>query len=980
MSSPALAQPLVNSTTISGSTAFGTFGQNTTTGNTVFVISYFKGNPLATVSTVALNAGAGTFVPILKVPGVAGGIPSMEVWAAPNITGGTTPRVTVTYTSAPAANSADVILFELNGTPANLTPDGIPVGAGNQSAATAMVAPAINTTQNGDIIFAAFATTSTVTAGQGGWINTVSQHLGCSVQYQQVSTVQTGLAPTSTQTSAQAYGALTIGLASSTAVPIVPIIASQNGMTSLVFQEEFVTAPDIGFGTDGHKWNAGLFYQTTPPSSCFTNLLSVETITAQILQTTTSATFAIPAQNTAVQVSLNAGYSPTVGDLVLITDGTNTLFADVTVVSPFTVNPGTYPGNPVSGTMGSGANVYLCNNVNLCTQQQDGLGGINFVGGYYEAMIYMTDFAAFWLFNAANREGTPGLAGNPFTWNNEIDIIEGDPGNSFLSNATTTVHKSTNSVGVGDAQNSNNNNATGTPVMNTWNKFSMLWTPTNITWYFNDVQICTAPAYTSTYKYATLILNASKNGVNGSKSTVIPPIIQIDWVRVWQKPAVDQGATISVIQTAKNQVATNSCPVAFGSNVTKGNAIIVLAYCSYNASLSVTDTLLNNYYTIPLQGTDNTTTHRFNCYYCNGGASGANTVTLAAASGTYINAFAYEVNFGTNNIAFLDQASGVTNQNGTAMNSGTTFPTILPHEIVFGLFGAASVITAGQAGFTSTISTDGLAMAQYKLISSTGTQSTTGTQTSASAYMGGTVSFYALNQPSMAITVPQFPTLVTGTSTQTPSQTFAGAVAAGDTIFAFVSWDAGSTGTVTQVVDSVNGATQYTALSPVFHGSAESFQLFYLPNSLAGTPTVTATLSAVQSGASVSCIEVAGLTSSPLFDNYSTFNGTSGLTMTSGNITTKYPIEILIGGCRSNGQLVTAGGAGWTVQENNRTGLQYFITSSAGIYASVFTQSGSTGYIDGIWAITFPGQTPQVQGGVGTSLIGAYDFWGGGAS
>lgn len=959
MGFPTLAQPPVNSTTISGSTAFGTLGSNTTTGNTILVFSYFSGSPLATVSSVAVNAGSATFLKILAVPGIAGSIPSLEVWAAPNITGGTSPRVTATYSSAPGANAADLVIFELSAIPINLTPDGIPAGIGNSTAATAMTAPVINTTQNGDIIFAAFATASTVTAGEASWTNTVSQHLGCSVQYLQVSNVQTGLTPTSTQTSSLAYGALTLGLASSTAAPVPPAQASALGLTTLVFDEEFVTSPDIGFATDGHKWNAGLFYQTTPPSSCFTNALSVETITAQIPETTTSASFAIPAQNTAVQVSLNAGYSPTVGDLVFITDGTNNLAADVTIISPFTVNTRVYPGNPTSGTMASGAAVSLCNNVNLCTTQQDGLGGINFVGGYYEALINLTDFGAFWLFNAANKEGTPGLSGNPFTWNNEIDIIEGDPGASFLNNATTTIHKSTNSVGTGDQQNSNNNNTTSTPVMAVWNKFGMLWTKTNVTWYFNDVQICTAAAYTSTWKYATLILNASKNGVNGSPSTVIPPNIQVDWVRVWQKAPVDLGATISVVQTAKNQVATSSCAVAYGSNVTKGNALIVFTYTSLNGSPSVTDSLNNNYYTIPLQGTDNTVTHRFNCFYCNGAASGANTITVAAASATYINVIVYEVNFGNSTIAFLDQAFGVTNQSGTSMTSGTTFLTSIAHEIVFGFFGATSVITAGQAGFTSTISTDGLAMAQYKLLTSTGTQSTTGTQTSASAYMGGTVSFLALSNPSMAISVVQFPTMVTGTNTQTPAQTFAGAVAAGDTIFAFVSWD-GSSGSVTQVVDSVNGSTLYTAVGPIFQGSAESFQLWYLPNSLAGTPTVTATLDAIHNNASVDCLEVSGLTSSPLIDARTAFNGVSGTALTSGTIQTTYPIELLIGGCRGNGTTIQSGGNGWTTQMNNRTGFQYFITSSAGIYSSNFTQSASAGYIDGIWAITFPGQTPVV--------------------
>lgn len=976
MASPNLAQPLVNSTTISGSTAFGTFGSNTTSGNTILVFSYFSGSPLQTVSSVAVNAGSATFVKILAVPGIAGSIPSLEVWAASNITGGTTPRVTVTYTGAPGANAADVVLFELNGCPANLTPDWVPVGAANNTAGTAMTAPVINTTQNGDIIFAAFATGSAVTAGQNTWTNTVTQHLSCSVEYLQSGTPTAGIAPTSTQTSSLAYGALTFALCSTTAAPVPPSQASAAGYTTLVFSDEFVTAPDIGFATPGHKWNAGLFFESTPPSSCFTNALSVETITAKIPVTTTSASFAIPGQNTAVQVSINAGYSPSVGDVVLISDGTNTLGANVTVVSPFTINTEAYPGNPVTGTMGSGANVYLCNGVNLATTQQDGGGGTNFVGGYFEALMNITDWGAFWSFNAANKEATPGLAGNPLTWNNEIDFIEGDPGAALAKNATTTIHKSTNSIGTGDQQNSNNNNTTATNVMQTWNKFGCLWTKTTAKWYFNDTLICTAPTYAGNYKYATLIFDAARGGVNGSPSNVLPPNIQIDWVRVWQPAPVDLGATISVVQTFKAQGTTS--PLSVGpATVTKGNVIVLFIWTgpAFHAP-SITDSLGNNYQTIPLTLLDGPQTHTLNCYYANITTGGANTISVTQASLTYLNAIAYEVNFGSSTIAQLDQAWAILGASSTAMQSATTFPTILPHQIVFGVFGAPSVITAGQAGFTSSISTDGLFMTQYKLLTSTGTQNTTGTQTSANSYVGGTVSFFAVSNP-MSISVVQFPTIVAPTSTQTPAQTFAGAVTAGNTIFAVVGWDNNTAGTITGVSDSVNGA--YTLVETLFHGSAESQALYYFPNSAAGTPTVTATLSGVFAGASVTCFEVSGLTSSPLLDTASQFNG-AGTSLTSGNITTKYPQELLIGYGRANGQNMVAPGLPWTTQTSGRLGVQYQITSSAGIYASPFSVATSVGYIDSVVAITFPGQQPVVTGGIAPSLIGAYDFWGGGGN
>ena len=41
------------------------------------------------------------------------------------------------------------------------------------------------------------------------------------------------------------------------------------GYTKLTFDEEWTTTPDIGYGTNGHKWYAGLWYEAIPPSSCF---------------------------------------------------------------------------------------------------------------------------------------------------------------------------------------------------------------------------------------------------------------------------------------------------------------------------------------------------------------------------------------------------------------------------------------------------------------------------------------------------------------------------------------------------------------------------------------------------------------------------------------------------------------------------------------------------------------------------------------
>ena len=234
------------------------------------------------------------------------------------------------------------------------------------------------------------------------------------------------------------------------------------GFTSLNFDQEPGQAWDIGYGTDGHKWNAGMWWYAVPPESDFSINNEVMTITS---------------------------------------NGSET---------------------------------------DLCTQFRDYSGGTYFQGGYFEAYMSTTDWSAFWLF-CADRPwvwGSLVLPSNPLTWTNEIDIVETDPGARYANSVATTVHKNTGSDGsVPDAFNPNNNNTIADgPVEATWHIYGALWTPTQVTWYVDNIQVCTYPVFTSTNQPVQLILTAQPGGVEGSSSNVTPPITQIKWVRVWETP------------------------------------------------------------------------------------------------------------------------------------------------------------------------------------------------------------------------------------------------------------------------------------------------------------------------------------------------------------------------------------------------------------------------------------------------------------
>lgn len=227
------------------------------------------------------------------------------------------------------------------------------------------------------------------------------------------------------------------------------------GFSQLVFDEEFNGPLDIGYGTSGHKWNAGLWWEQIPSPTSFLKHGRSFTITAS---------------------------------------------------------------NPVD----------------LCTQYHNASGGTYFLGGYFEAEMLCTDWSAFWLF-CADRPfvwGSLVLASDPLTWTNEIDIIETDPGSP--DRAWCTLHANSSSNTVPDKINLPNSFLLTKQLVGEWHIYGLLWTQAEVSWYIDNVKVASVAPFASTWQPVQLILTASPGGVNGSPSTVVPPITQVRWVRVWR--------------------------------------------------------------------------------------------------------------------------------------------------------------------------------------------------------------------------------------------------------------------------------------------------------------------------------------------------------------------------------------------------------------------------------------------------------------
>src|SRR5208282_5355764 len=286
---------------------------------------------------------------------------------------------------------------------------------------------------------------ASVSAGTGGsWVGQAF-----TADWIEYLLVASNTALTATFTASNAAWTAAIGFWYTIAAPSQ---AAAAGFSALSFNDEFAGIIDIGYGTDGHKWSANQWYQALMPSSCVSQSGSVMTMTSKMPVTTTTATFSIPAANTAVAVSISA-FTLYAGDVLMISDGTHTLACDVTIVTSstaITVNPRAYPGNNTSGTMGNAAVVNLLADASvgvaqICTQQQDLMGGTYFLEGYFEAYMLGVDWAAFWLYQAPRPMGIVPTSGNPFTQLNEIDIIETDP--AYPGNVNCTLHSNTGSSG-----------------------------------------------------------------------------------------------------------------------------------------------------------------------------------------------------------------------------------------------------------------------------------------------------------------------------------------------------------------------------------------------------------------------------------------------------------------------------------------------------------------------------------------------------
>jgi hypothetical protein len=194
----------------SGSSASVTLA-TTTTGNTlVVVVSAYNAAANLTVSGIGVSTGSiSSAAKFGAFAGIAGTYAPIEVWVAPNITGGTTPLLVVNLSGTTSAT--DFFAYELAGMSSSTVPDGTAAGAAN-AAATACVTPSITTANAGSIVFGVFSPANVISSGGSGWTGSlVGQTTGSLTEYAIQTAPGTSIA-TATQNPSGVYASYVFGL------------------------------------------------------------------------------------------------------------------------------------------------------------------------------------------------------------------------------------------------------------------------------------------------------------------------------------------------------------------------------------------------------------------------------------------------------------------------------------------------------------------------------------------------------------------------------------------------------------------------------------------------------------------------------------------------------------------------------------------------------------------------------------------------
>ena len=251
---------------------------------------------------------------------------------------------------------------------------------------------------------------------------------------------------------------------------------------------------------------------------------------------------------------------------------------------------------------------------------------------------------------------------------------------------------------------------------------------------------------------------------------------------------------------------------------------------------------------------------------------------------------------------------------------------------------SADKFTSGS-GFTNRAAANGLVLAD-KTVSAAQSYATDLTSSNTDNLLSGIFAFQLTTAAAFPLQSANNALTATTISCSYPQS-----VKAGDLLAAYIQWPAGSS--VTQSLsDNVNGAWLAAGGQAFETAGPHSSQMFYLPNSAAGTITVTATPSnGVSQSLYIECTELTGMATSNVLDGTPATAANSSTTVTTlkvGPVVTTNPNDVLILGCATNaGNKFTPDTGFINVQQLNRDVIEAEAVGAAGSYTQACRGGGA---------------------------------------
>ena len=173
----------------------------------------------------------------------------------------------------------------------------------------------------------------------------------------------------------------------------------------------------------------------------------------------------------------------------------------------------------------------------------------SFRHGYFEARMRWTKglgaWPAFWLVSTRHAKNPAFPSLNPYCanhglpevrcWNSELDVFEGQGAEPHTFYGT--LHRNTNDYyGASDSTNNPAWKSLGADMTKGFHRYAVLWTASEVRWYFDGHQVLRAPTFASTDQPMFLLFDMWIGWADTPDASTPDSLrTKVDWVRVWRR-------------------------------------------------------------------------------------------------------------------------------------------------------------------------------------------------------------------------------------------------------------------------------------------------------------------------------------------------------------------------------------------------------------------------------------------------------------